>query len=74
MPVHVLWGRRDTVAPLSIAEAVMVDLPADTSTLTWLEDAGHFAMLEQPNVWADAVLNFYRSCHQPSSGWCSVIA
>mmetsp|Transcript_18323 Transcript_18323/g.55033 ORF Transcript_18323/g.55033 Transcript_18323/m.55033 type:complete len:374 (+) Transcript_18323:40-1161(+) len=72
MPVHVLWGRLDTVAPLAIASAVMADLPSDSSTLTLL-DAGHFAMLENPMNWADAVLNFYQSCHKPSSGWCSVI-
>lgn len=63
VPCHVLWARQDPVAVAAIGEKLTEILSrsgqADPET-TWLEDAGHFPMLEQPEAFADAVLGFLR--------------
>ncbi|RMH18885.1 MAG: alpha/beta hydrolase [Acidobacteria bacterium] len=56
VPVHVLWGRRDPVAVPAIAEKLAQEIVG--STLTWLEDLGHYPMLEQPEAFAGAALDF----------------
>lgn len=53
---HVLWGQRDPVAVPAIAEQLAREIPG--ATLTWLGDLGHYPMLEAPDRWADAVLDF----------------
>jgi pimeloyl-ACP methyl ester carboxylesterase len=53
---HILWGRRDPVALPAIAEQLAREIPG--ATLTWLDDLGHYPMLEAPARWADAVLAF----------------
>jgi len=53
-PAHVLWGRRDPIAGPPVAEALAAEIPA--CRLTWLDDLGHYPMLEAPERWADAVL------------------
>ncbi len=55
-PTHVLWGRRDPIAVPAIAEALASEIPG--ATLTWLDDLGHYPMLENPKRWAEAVLAF----------------
>lgn len=56
LPCHVLWGRRDPVAVPAIAEQLAREIPG--AELTWLEDLGHYPMLEAPDRWADRVLGF----------------
>ena len=56
LPAHVLWGRRDPVAVPAIAEQLAREIPG--ATLTWLDDLGHYPMLEAPARWADAALGF----------------
>lgn len=55
-PTHVLWGRRDPIAVPAIAEALASEIP--DATLTWLDELGHYPMLESPARWAEAVLAF----------------
>ncbi|MDP2437190.1 MAG: alpha/beta hydrolase [archaeon] len=55
LPVHICWGANDAVAPVSIAHRLHADLPE--SKLTILPGLGHFAMLESPTVWANAILS-----------------
>lgn len=55
-PAHVLWGRRDPIAVPAIAERLAAEIPG--ARLTWLDDLGHYPMLEAPDRWADAVLAF----------------
>ncbi len=55
-PTHVLWGRRDPIAVPAIAEALASEIP--DVTLTWLDELGHYPMLESPARWAEAVLAF----------------
>lgn len=57
LPTHVLWGRRDPVAVPAIAEAVANAVSG--SRLTWLDELGHYPMLENPARWAENVLAFY---------------
>ncbi len=55
-PAHVLWGRRDPIAVPAIAEALAAEIPG--AELTWLDELGHYPMLEAPSRWAAAVLAF----------------
>ncbi len=56
LPAHVLWGRRDPVAVEAIATKLAGEIPG--AELTWLDDVGHYPMLEVPECWADAALDF----------------
>jgi pimeloyl-ACP methyl ester carboxylesterase len=53
VPVRVVWARRDPIAVASIAERVA---QMAGTTPRWLEDLGHYPMLEAPERWAEAVL------------------
>lgn len=54
LPLHAVWGRRDPVARPAIAERLVEEAPR--AEVTWLDDVGHYPMLEAPERWADAVL------------------
>jgi len=56
LPCHVLWARRDPVAVVAIADQLAREIPG--AAVTWLDDLGHYPMLEAPARWADAVLAF----------------
>ncbi len=56
LPAHILWGRQDPVARPAIAERLVEIVPG--ATLTWLEDCGHYPMLERPQAWAAEALGF----------------
>jgi pimeloyl-ACP methyl ester carboxylesterase len=56
LPAHMLWGRRDPVAVPAIAEQLARETPG--AKLTWLDDLGHYPMLEAPARWAGAALGF----------------
>jgi pimeloyl-ACP methyl ester carboxylesterase len=53
---HVLWGRRDPIAVVAIAERLAAEIPE--ATVTWLDDLGHYPMLEDPARWARAARAF----------------
>ncbi|MFQ5526980.1 MAG: alpha/beta fold hydrolase [Thermoanaerobaculia bacterium] len=57
LPVHVLWGRLDPVAVPAVAEALTEEIP--DARLTWLEDVGHFPMLEASDRFGASALSFY---------------
>lgn len=61
LPAHVLWGRHDPVAVPAIAERLAHDVPG--ARQTWLEEAGHFPMLETPAEFAEAATGFLREVH-----------
>lgn len=56
LPAHILWGRRDPVAVAPIAERLANEIPG--ARLTWLDELGHFPMLESPERWSEAVVKF----------------
>lgn len=57
LPAHILWGRRDPIAVPAIAHALANAIP--NARLTWLDELGHYPMLENPRRWAENVLSFY---------------
>jgi len=57
IPAHVLWARRDPIAVPAIAEALATTIPR--VKLTWLDELGHYPMLENPTRWAENVLSYY---------------
>lgn len=57
IPVRVIWGRRDPVAVPAIARRLADTIPA--AGLEWLDDLGHFPMLEDPAAVAAAIRRFW---------------
>ncbi len=56
IPAHILWAINDPVAVPTIAKALFNDNP--NAQLTWLNNLGHYPMLEDPDRWAKGVLGF----------------
>lgn len=54
LPCHIVWGQLDAVATAAMAERLHEIV--EGSQLTWLDDLGHYPMLEGPDAWTDAVL------------------
>lgn len=57
IPARVIWGRRDPVAVPAIAQRLADTIP--TAALDWLDDLGHFPMLEDPPAVAAAIRRFW---------------
>ena len=55
-PTSLIWGRDDHLVPLSTAHLIRRDLPG--ARLAVLEDVGHCAMFEWPEVFDQIVLGF----------------
>ncbi|MEZ5134138.1 MAG: alpha/beta hydrolase [Acidimicrobiales bacterium] len=53
-PLGVVWGRVDPVAVAAMAERLVAARP--DAPLVWLDDVGHWPMVETPTPFADAVL------------------
>jgi pimeloyl-ACP methyl ester carboxylesterase len=53
VPIHVVWGTEDPVAVVEMAHVLVNEIP--NSQVTFLEDIGHFPMLEAPDRWVAAV-------------------
>ena len=64
LPTHVLWGRRDPVALPAVAEALAAEIPG--ARTTWLDDLGHYPMLEAPDRWAAAAIGFLDALDGPA--------
>ncbi|HRI66020.1 MAG TPA: alpha/beta hydrolase [Polyangium sp.] len=58
IPAHVCWGRRDPIAVPAIAEKLATTITG--ARLTWIEELGHYPMLENPTQWAENILSFYK--------------
>lgn len=56
IPAHILWGRRDPIAIPAIAQLMAEETPG--ARLTWLDDLGHYPMLEGPEAWGRAMVEF----------------
>lgn len=55
-PALLIWGLEDVVTPPEAAEAFLARLPR--ARIVWFERCGHAPMLEQPEGFARAVLEF----------------
>lgn len=58
MPVHLIYGGADMYAPPSAARLLHQQIP--TSTITLVQEVGHSAFWEQPNIFNEAVLSFLK--------------
>ena len=56
VPVLLFWGDNDTATPISDAHKMKSLIP--DAGLVVAEGAGHFAMLEQPELWMGALQSF----------------
>ncbi|MDH3644842.1 MAG: alpha/beta hydrolase, partial [Gammaproteobacteria bacterium] len=54
LPLNFLWGAEDPITGRDVAELHHAEAPA--SSLTVLDDVGHYPMLEAPRRWTDALL------------------
>lgn len=57
IPTHVLWGRRDPIAVMAIAERLSTIIPS--ATLTVLDGLGHYPMVEDPTLFVTAAEQFW---------------
>jgi pimeloyl-ACP methyl ester carboxylesterase len=54
IPTKIIWAKEDPVAIKAIAELLATEVK--NNELLWLENCGHFPMLEKPKEWTDLVL------------------
>ena len=55
IPTKIVWAKNDPVAVAAIAELLTTEIP--NNNLSWIDNCGHFPMLEKPEEWVDLVLN-----------------
>lgn len=61
-PLHILWGIDDPIAGPQIPLTIKEWQPK--AQLTWLENSGHFPMLDNPQYFFEAALSFYQTIHK----------
>ncbi len=66
LPVLLVWGRHDQVAPFASSEAVLAALPR--ASFVPVDSAAHLPHLEQPRVVLPAVVSFLRKAHGRRAG------
>ena len=54
IPTKIVWAKNDPVAVAAIAELLATEIP--NNTLSWIDQCGHFPMLENPKKWLELVL------------------
>ena len=55
-PCLLIWGRNDIVTPPEAAHEFMAKLP--DARIVWFEQCGHAPMIEKPDEFARAVIEF----------------
>lgn len=55
IPTKIIWAKNDPIAIPKIAEMLHTEIP--NNTIYWINNCGHFLMLEQPEEWLKSVLN-----------------
>ena len=58
-PVLLFWGDKDTATPLRDAHTMQRLMP--DAGLVVAQGAGHFAMLEQAELWMETIKSFLKS-------------
>lgn len=53
-PVDLVWGRNDIVAIPAIAESIHNE--CQSSRLKWIEECGHFPMIEKAEEWSESII------------------
>jgi 2-hydroxy-6-oxonona-2,4-dienedioate hydrolase len=59
MPVKLIWGKNDIITPMFVAEEFLRLLP--NATLDIIDECGHAAMMEKPEVFNDILERFLLS-------------
>ena len=54
IPTKIIWAKNDPIAVVAIAELLSKEIP--NNTLYWLENTGHFLMLENPKGFMKLIL------------------
>ncbi len=54
VPIRLIWGDSDAVSPITIPQSIQREV-VPQAELTILPGMGHFLMLEQPQVWTEAI-------------------
>lgn len=54
IPTKIVWAKNDPIAVPEIAELLAKEIP--NNELIWMENTGHFLMLENPEEWTKLVL------------------
>jgi len=65
-PTLLVWGREDVVTPPSAAEEFMKLLP--DPRIVWIDECGHAPMIESPEVFAKAVVDFADELDEIANG------
>jgi len=55
-PTLLIWGRNDVVTPPEAARQFLDNLP--DARIVWFDECGHAPMIEKPDAFARAVLDF----------------
>ena len=55
IPTKIVWATHDPIAVKAIGEQLRKEIP--NNKLVWLENTGHFPMLENPKEWSELVLS-----------------
>ena len=58
LPTLLVWGRYDLVVPTTLAEDVQLRIASQTADLVILENSAHAPMFQQPEAYAEAILDF----------------
>jgi pimeloyl-ACP methyl ester carboxylesterase len=58
-PTHVVWGREDAIIPAGVCDQYVRAIPGATAKV--LDGCGHMPEMEQPEAFAQAVLDFLRT-------------
>jgi pimeloyl-ACP methyl ester carboxylesterase len=54
LKIHLIWGKQDPLATENIAESLSEVLT--NNKVCWIENSGHFPMLETPKEWTDCII------------------
>lgn len=55
IPTKIIWAKNDPIAIPEIAKLLHDEIP--NNELIWINNTGHFLMLERPEIWTEFILN-----------------
>lgn len=55
IPTKIIWAKNDPIAIPEIAKLLHDEIP--NNELIWINNTGHFLMLERPEIWTEIILN-----------------
>ncbi len=55
LPIEIIWPKQDPIAIAKMAQVIYQE--TQNSQLHWLENLGHFPMLEAPELWSETIIN-----------------